>query len=168
MCGVIGNKCIGFKKSSNLWVWSTLEVAGGRTVQNRKFIMEICYLKYHFWQLLSLSKHYDQIWNIFCQICRIFEFFESRKFCRLLGGERCILKRWSWRSMLFKMTFLTTFISIIMLYDKIFIFGHPWAYLGTPGRTWAQKRAIITSYPKFGRWHQSDMCSTYLWGCKTI
>ena len=53
------------------------------------------------------------------EICQIFEFFEYEKFWRLLGGERCILESWSWRSMLFKMTFLTTFISIIKLYDQI-------------------------------------------------
>ena len=35
--------------------------------------------------------------------------------------------------MLFKIAFLTTFISIIKLYDQILIFGHPWAYLGLPG-----------------------------------
>ena len=37
----------------------------------------------------------------------------------LLGGEQCILEGWSWISMLFKMTFLTTFISIIKLYNQI-------------------------------------------------
>ena len=44
---------------------------------------------------------------------------ESGKFWRFLGGERCILEGWSWISMLFKMTFLTTFISIIKLYNQI-------------------------------------------------
>ena len=34
-------------------------------------------------------------------------------------GERCILKGWSWKLMLFKMTFLTTFISIIKLNNQI-------------------------------------------------
>ena len=53
------------------------------------------------------------------QICQIFEFFESGKFWRLLEGEWCILEDLSWIPMLFKMTFLTTFISIIKLYNSI-------------------------------------------------
>ena len=105
---------------SNLWVWSTLEAAGGGTVQNRKFIIEISCLKYHFWQLSSWPKHWSNL-KYLGHIYQIFEFFESRKFWRLLGGERCILKGWSWRSMLFKITFLTTSISIIKLYDQIWL-----------------------------------------------
>ena len=54
-----------------------------------------------------------------CQICHIFEFFKSQKFWWLLGGERCIQECWLRKSMLFKMTFLTTFISIIKLYNQI-------------------------------------------------
>ena len=64
---------------------------------------------------ISTKTLYFQIWNI-CQISKNFEFFESGKFWRSLRGERCILKGWSWRLMLFKITFLTTFISFIKLY----------------------------------------------------
>ena len=67
---------------------------------------------------ISMKTLYDQIWNI-CQICQIFEFFESGKCWWLLGGERCILEGWSWTPMLFKMTFLITFISIIKLCNQI-------------------------------------------------
>ena len=85
---------------------------------------------------------YDQIWNI-CQICNIFEFYESGIFWRLLGGERCILEGWLWRSMLFKMTFLTTFISIIKLYSQIW---QNFEYLMT-----SSKNTLKTSFrvPKF-------------------
>ena len=38
-----------------------------------------------------------------------------------LGGERCILENESLRSMLFKMAFLATLISIIKLYDQIWL-----------------------------------------------
>ena len=69
---------------------------------------------------------YNQIWNI-CEICQIFEFFASGKFWQLLGGEWCILKGWSWRSILFKITFLTAFIPIIKLYNQILIFWHSWS-----------------------------------------
>ena len=63
---------------------------------------------------------YDQIWNILVdQIYLIFEFFESEFFWRLLEGERCILEGWSWKSILFIMTFLITFISNIKLYNSI-------------------------------------------------
>ena len=41
------------------------------------------------------------------------------KFWRLLGGERCILKGWSWRSILFKTPYLTTFISTKTLYNQM-------------------------------------------------
>ena len=62
---------------------------------------------------------YDQIWNIFVdQIYLIFEFFESAIFWQLLEGERYILEGWSWISILFKMTFLITFIWIIKLYNS--------------------------------------------------
>ena len=69
------------------------------------------------WQGQTL---YNQFWNI-CQICQIFEFFESGKFWRRLSKlwRRCILKGWSWRLMLFLITYLTTFISIIKLYNQI-------------------------------------------------
>ena len=67
---------------------------------------------------ISIKTLYDQIWNI-CQICQIMEFFESGKCWRLLGGERCIPEGWSWRSMLFKMTFLITFIPIIKMCNQI-------------------------------------------------
>ena len=76
---------------------------------------------------ISNKRLYDQIWNI-CQIYQIFCFL----ICISLatpGGERCILKGWSWIWMLFKLTFLTTFIWIIWLYDQIwqnyFIFVIP-------------------------------------------
>ena len=46
-------------------------------------------------------------------------FGKNRKFWRLQGGKRCILEGWSWKSMLFKMTFLITFISIIKLCNQI-------------------------------------------------
>ena len=75
--------------------------------------------KYHFWQRLGRpKKHYAHIWNI-CRICQCLKNFESENFWRLLGREKCILDSWLWRSMLFKMSFPTTFISIIKLYDQI-------------------------------------------------
>ena len=39
------------------------------------------------------------------QICWIFDFFQSWKFWRLLGGELHILEGESWRSMMFKISF---------------------------------------------------------------
>ena len=117
--GVIENNCVRFKKSSNLRVWSTLEAPGGRTVQYRKISLRYKLFKIPFLTtVISTKTLYDQIWNI-CQICQIFAFFESWKFWRLLEGEKCILKGWSCKSMLFKITFLTTLISIKTFYDKI-------------------------------------------------
>jgi len=67
---------------------------------------------------IQIKTLYNQIWNN-CQICQILEFFEYGKCWRLLGGERCILEDWSWKTILFKMTFLITFISIIKLCNQI-------------------------------------------------
>ena len=82
----------------------------------------LCYSKLFTMSFLTTSSPikilYNQIWNI-CEICQILEFFESGKFWRLLGGERCILKGWSWRSILLKIPYLTTFISTKTLYNQI-------------------------------------------------
>ena len=52
------------------------------------------------------------------QICQALNFSNLENFGDS-WGERFILEGWSWISMLFKMTFLITFISIIKLYNKI-------------------------------------------------
>ena len=82
----------------------------------------LCYSKLFTMSFLTTSSPikilYNQIWNI-CEICQILEFFESGKFWRLLGGEGCILKGWSWRSILLKIPYLTTFISTKTLYNQI-------------------------------------------------
>ena len=74
-----------------------------------------CCLKWHFWQLLF----WPEQCTVSLEITVILEFFESGKFWRLMEGEQCILVGWSWTSIFFKMTFLTTFISIIKLYNSI-------------------------------------------------
>ena len=74
-------------------------------------LWDISCLEYHFRQLLFRLKHYMIKSDISVSHLSNLEFFESGKFWRLLGRERCILEGWSWKLMLFKMTFLTIFIS---------------------------------------------------------
>ena len=133
-----------------MWVWSTLETPGGRTVQNEKFIGYISCLKYNFCQLLPWLKHSMIKFEI-----SVSDFFKSWKLWRLLEGEWCILEGWLRNSMLFKMTFLTTFVSIKTLYDQIWnifvnqsylvfeFFESSWILAPPGGRTMHPGRLIM-------------------------
>ena len=118
----IWNICVGFLKSL---YFSNLENFGDSWGENDASWKvdhenQFC-LKYHFWQLFFQSKHSMIKSEIFLSIRFIFSlnFFESEIFWRHLEGERCILHGWSWISILFRITFLTTFILIIKLYNSI-------------------------------------------------
>ena len=100
--------------------------------------------------MLSRSKHsmikseisvsdLSNLWN-----------FRIWKILATPGGERCILEGWSWKSMLFKMTFLKKIISIIKLCNQIW---QKFKYLMT-----SSKNTLKTPLrgPKFlGCWHFS-------------
>ena len=154
MSRVIGNNCIRFKN-----------LPEGEDCKIGSFYGDISCLKYNFWQLLFRSKHCITKSEIFVRYVKSLKFYNLEFFWRLLRGERCIMKGWSWRS-IFKITFLTTFIFIIKLYDQIFIFGHLWAYLGLPGHKKGPLFRVAQGFA--GGINRIYMCSTYLWGCKTI
>ena len=121
MYRVIGNNCIRFKNHQICEFGQLWRLPEGEDCKIGSFswwckLFKILFLT----TFISIKTLYDQILNIFVdQICQIFEFFKSGKFWRLLEGEQCILEGWSWISMLFKMTFLTTFILIKTLYHQI-------------------------------------------------
>ena len=124
-------------------MWPTSEAPGGRPVQNRKFIIEI---KVVFLTIFIHTKTlYDEIRNIFW---------------RLLGGERYILIGRSWRSMLLKITFLTTFISIVKLCNQIWQNYSLWFLISTNYRqlgSWKKmppgikknQMVLVTMVPSF-------------------
>ena len=117
----IGNNCIRFENHQICGFGKIWRLPEGEHCKIGSFSCEYKLFKIPFLTtFVSIKTLYDQIWNIFVnQIYLIFELFESGNFWRLLEGEWCILEGWSWKSMLFKMLVLTTFIPIIRLYNQI-------------------------------------------------
>ena len=115
-------KSLNFFESGKFWGLLGGERYILKRWSRRSILFEIPFLT----TFILTKTFYNQIWNV-REICQILQFLESGKFCRLLGGEWCNFKGWSWGSILFKITYLTTFISIIKLYNQILIFGI-WSY----------------------------------------
>ena len=108
-----------------------------------------------FWTTFIPTKTvYRVIWNN-CIRFQNHQICEFGKLWRLPEGEDCKIGSFSYRYKLFKISFLTTFVSIKTLYDQIwnifvdqiyliFEFFRIWTFLATPGeRTMHPGRLII-------------------------
>ena len=70
------------------------------------------------------------------------QIYEFHQLWRLPEGEQCKIGIFSWKYKLFKIPFLTTFVTITTLYDQIwnifldqiYLIFRIWKFLATPGR----------------------------------